>query len=232
MSERMEMLDLTNVRADLAQFQARLKEAETMIEKRAKKLWNATLRSDEDLDNLLSEAEAMITAFDGCPNDVEDFKVMRRALKLYQDDFGRLASDLLSWGEFDSLTVKLQEEAKNVFPEGKLPWPIDDTFAHFSDDISKRRKLKSQEWMEILETEARDVEKLATPDANRLLTRATAPPAFVTDAHTKRLAKLKKQLESRLESLEMEWLIERFRKLSPSAKKEFAKAISSMLKDD
>jgi hypothetical protein len=66
-------------------------------------------------------------------------------------------------------------------------------------------------------------------EANSIHKRIINPPPFVTDSHRKRSATIFKQVEARLNTLSIEWLIEKFKELSDKGKKEFMKRVEHIM---
>jgi hypothetical protein len=227
MSERIQMPEIGEARTQLSEALATMKDAEADIVKRTSRLWKAKLRSEDDLDVLLNETETLMTAFENCPNDLEDLHLMRRTLRIYQKDFQQLADSRLTWAEFENLAHKMIQEAEGSLGEEEVPWPPQETIAGFVDVISKRRKETSAAWIESIESEAASVSSMSAADANRLHTRASAPPAVLTDPHAKRLKEILYKIEARLDSLKIEWLVEKFKELSPPLRKRFLQLITS-----
>ena len=69
---------------------------------------------------------------------------------------------------------------------------------------------------------------MSAADANKCDVRASAPPAVLTEPHTKRLNKVRKNLENRLEALKIDWLIEKFKELPPPSRKKFLQTIGGL----
>jgi hypothetical protein len=225
MSQRIQLRELAEVRTQLSQFQAQLKEAIDQAVKRAERLWNLRLRTVEDLDTSLEEIDSLVAAFEGCANDLTDLHMMRRALRTYQEDYKQLRDDRLSWPEFEHLAQKLQSEAEEVIKNDDVPWPPSEVIQQFVDQIAKRRKEASSAWIDSLEADASEISSSAASDANRLHTRASSPPAVLTEPHVKRLEKVVARVEARLDSLKIEWLLEKFKELSPALQKKFIQMI-------
>jgi hypothetical protein len=57
--------------------------------------------------------------------------------------------------------------------------------------------------------------------SRRLHIRASAPPAVLTEPHAKQLNKVLKDIESRLDVLKIDWLVEKFKELPPPLRKKF-----------
>ena len=222
------MQELTDVRSKLAEFMGRLKDAESDIMKRASRLWQSKLRSEEEIDALRDEVEDVARAFEGCQTDLEDLRLMRGVLNTYKRSHYQLSDERLHWQEFESLSVKLRREAEAAFGEQEIPWPPNETLSSFADIISKQRKQISQSWIQTIESEASTIASMSAVDANRLHAKASTPPATLTEQHLERLAKLVKKVERRLDSLALDWLVEKFRELHDSSKRKFLQLVAKI----
>ena len=228
LSKRIQMPELGEVRANLSGTLVRMKDAESDIIKRASKLWNSKLGSEDDIDSLLTEVEALVNAFENCPLDLEDLQLMRQALRMYQKDFQQLNDDRLSWREFEELIENCKSEAQNTLGEEELPWTPQETIEGFVKTISRWRKERSKEWMDILASEAENVASMSAPEANRIHSKAENPPTVLTDPDSKRLKKISNDIEARLDTLKVDWLLERFKELSPLLRQKFLQKISTL----
>lgn len=226
MSERISLTEVGTTRTQLSAFMAKLKDVETDAMKRAMGLWQTKLRSEDDIDRLLAEVESLANVFENLPNDQEDILLMRRALRLYQKDYQQLANDRLTWSEFEKLAEQLRQDASSTLGEESLPWSPEDAIGGFVASITKLRKDASALWIDALESEAAGVALMSAGDANRLHARVSNPPSILAEPHTKRLKKVLKDLEARLEELAVEWLIERFRALPEPAKMKFLRLVT------
>ena len=121
-----------------------------------------------------------------------------------------------------SLSISRQREAEDSLGEEEIPWLPDEVFLALTKEITRKRKEESTLWIESIEAAAESVSTMPVSDANQL-----HPPSIVTTTHEKRLNTLLSRIEKRLESLEIDWLIERFNKLPPSLKKKFLSLIST-----
>jgi len=228
MSERIALAELGTIRTQLSAFMTKLKDAEAAVVKRASGLWQTKLRSEDEIERLLADVESLVNVYENLPNDQEDFLLMRRALRLYQKDYQQLANDLLTWPEFEKLSQQLLQDATSTFGEEEIPWSPEDAIGGFLASITKQRKDASTKWIDALESEATGVASMPASDANRVHERASSPPAILTEPHGKRLKKVVKELESRLEELAVEWLVEKFRVLPEPAKKKFLRLVTEM----
>jgi len=152
---------------------------------------------------------------------------MKRALQAYKRYYQQLRDNSLSWRDFKSLAEKLRREAETTFGEEEaLPWPVDEVFGTFINNISKQREEKSLAWIESIENDVLNIGKMSVAEANRLHSKASNPPAILTDEHAIRLSMVVNSIEARLESLALEWLIEKFKELPEASQKKFLETIS------
>lgn len=221
MASRIALAEIGDTRTQLSSFLNKLKGAEDVAVNRASGLWQTKLLSEDDIEQLLAEVESLVSVFENLPKDQEDLVLMRRALRLYQKDYQQLANDRLTWPEFEKLTEELKQDAATTFGEEEPPWPPSDTIDGFAATIAKKRKDDSSGWIQVVESEAAGIASMSASDANRLHARASNPPAFLTELHTKLLKKLIEEVEARLDALKIDWLVEKFRELPLTLRKKF-----------
>ncbi len=230
MSERTSLAELGTIRTQLSVFMTKLKDAEAAAVRRASALWQKKLRAEDDIEQLLAEVESLVAVFENLPHDQEDILLMRRALRLYQKDYQQLANDLLTWSEFEKLAEQLRQDANAMFGEDEIPWPPDEAINGFLITFTKQRKDAGTTWIDSLEADAADLALMTAADANRLHVRASNPPPILTEPHAKRLKKVVADLESRLQELALEWLVEKVGALPEPAKKKFLRIVTDMMR--
>jgi hypothetical protein len=228
MSQRIQLPDLGEARAQLSEFLVRLKEAIEQIRKRATHLWNKKLQSEGDLDECLEEVESLVTAFENCTNDLDDLHLMRRALRTYREDRRQLADERLTWAQFDNLGQQLQREAESVIDDDDVPWRPKDVISAFLSAISERRVEASASWIAFIEEDAAGVPSMSAAEANRLQTRCNLPPPVLTEADIDRLEKVLSNVEARLDSLKIDWLVEKFNELPLPSRRKFLQMVDGI----
>jgi hypothetical protein len=194
--------------------------------KRCQKLWKAGISSPDDLELLLVEVDTLNNAFEGCLNDLEDLQLMKRALRIYQQDYLQLGNERLSWSEFEALARNCSSEAQSALGDDEIPWPPDDVIAAFVDAITSRRQAASATWISVIQREAEGINAMSARGANRLYARASNPPPVLTEPDGQRLSSIVKAIETRLEDLKIEWLLEKFRELSSPMRMRFLQIVS------
>ena len=231
MAERVQMPEIAQTRTQLAEFMTRLKDAETGMVKRASVLWQTKIHTEDDIERIFTEVDALMTGFENLPSDLEDLQLMRRALKVYQKDCQRLADDNLTWSELESLSAELKKEYTVALGEEELPWLPDKTIDGFVHDISKHRKDLSAAWIDAFEKEVAGVADMNATAANRLHSRMGNPPPILTEPHTKRLEVAAKKVIARLDALKIDWLVEKFKELPPPLRKKFLQIVKGGCSD-
>jgi hypothetical protein len=226
MSKRLSVAEIATARMQLSTFVTKLKEAEEESVKRASAVWQTKLQSEEHIDSLIAEVESLIGIFENLPVDQEDMLLMRRALRLYQKDYQQLANDRLTWPEFERLAEQLQQDARSTFADGDIPWSPEEAIGGFVTSITKQRKDISGTWIGAVESEASGMASMSAGDANRLHARAGAPPSVLTEPHAERLRKVMKAIETRLDALKIDWLVEKFKELPAPLRKRFLQLVA------
>lgn len=224
-SEQVRMPDVAEVRSQLSDTMAKMQDAEAAIVKRASKLWQTKLQSEDDLANLPAEVESLTTSFENCDADLQDLSLMRHALRMYQNSYHQLENERLTWREFEILAGKCQSALQEALGDKELPWPPAETINGLVAAITKRRYDASKAWIDALEAESAKVAGMSASDANHLHLRATNAPAVITEVHAKRLKKVVKDIESRLDNLKIEWLVEKYKELPVQLRKKFLQII-------
>ncbi|MDP2645037.1 MAG: hypothetical protein Q8P24_08865 [Desulfobacterales bacterium] len=227
-AERIKIPEIAEKRIQISGFLEKLKEVEAQTMERANCLWQTKIKSEADIDPILAEVGSLVGAFENLPRDLEDLQLMRRTLRLYQKDYTRLSDDNLSWGEFEILVEEIRKEWTITLGEEEPPWLPDDTMNGFVQAISKRRKRTSTAWIESIEAQIENIPAMPADEANRFFNRVRTPPPVVTDSHLKRAAIVERKVQSRLDLLNIEWLLEKFKELPIKAKNEFLLRIQEL----
>lgn len=225
-STHIEMPEIVELRLQLSNKLEEMKAAVNGAKNHASKLWQTRLNTINDAEDLQNEVDELFSVFEGCKEDLDDLQLMRRCLRIYLQVYQQLDNDRLTWNEFDSLANKLKSEVSDAVGEDEPPWEPLETIENFRKLIAESRTEKSLEWIRDLEKETTDFESLNAADINSLHTRANCPPAVLADNHRARLEEINKKIEKHLSNLKIDWLIEKFRELSPEMQKQFLSRIT------
>lgn len=229
LGERVQIPQIAEIRTNLSAFTGKLKEAESKTMKRASILWKRKILTETDIEDILDEVESLVSAFDNLPNDLEDFHLMRRALRTYQKDYQHLSNEKLSWGDFEVQAAEMRRDCAVTFGEEELPWPFEETIDAFVQDISGQRKTKSTAWIGSIEAQVDAISLMSANEANQFLNMINNPSPIVTEAHLRRADVVGRKVEERLTSLNVEWLVEKYKELTPRAKKDFIERVQKLL---
>ena len=223
---QVDMSELSAIRIELSNAITAMTKAVADAVSRLKKLWKSKLESVDSMDLLQDEVDALLTAFEGCSEEHQSLQIIRRALRMYQQDYQRLSDVSLTWRAFEDTAAVLKSEAIEVFVDGVVPWAPAETIDYFVHDISKKRDRQSAIWIDALAADAASVGLLPAADAKRLHDRASNTPAILASKHASRLSEILKQIKSRLDDLKVDWLVEEFNELSPMMRKKFLSIVS------
>ncbi len=229
MAQRAQLSEINETRTTLFEFVKKLKDCEEDLVKRNSNIWDAKISSESDIDKILGEIENLVAAFEGLPEDLEDLHLMRKMLRLYRSFHQRLADFSLNWAEFEATAKNCQTEAEKALGEDEIPWSPEDIVEMFYKSQTKIRKERSQAWLDEIENSSSSLATMSAAEANSLLNKLNAPPSFIADSHMKSVKKLITQLTKRLEALEVEWLVEKFKELPVKTKLEFMKTAQKIL---
>lgn len=221
LSQRAHLSEVVQLRTQLSEFIQKLKAAEDELFNRASTLWDTQIRNDADIDKVTSEVDSLVYAFDNLPNDLQDLQLMQRVLRIYRAYYQRLSDDNLPWNSFERIADEMRKECGAVLGEEEVPWPPDKIVDAFVEDISVKREERGLAWITWIKNEASCVASMTAVEANRIHAQLSNPPVVLTETHTQMLTEVIRRVNQRLSELIMEWLIEKFKELSPQNRMEF-----------
>jgi len=225
LTQRTNLSDVTQLRSELSEFMQKIKVTEDGLMNRASAIWNAEIQDESDLDKTISEVDSLIHSFDNIPNDLEDFELMRKALKIYRMWYQRLSDNNLSWGSFSENADEMLKECEAFFGEEEVPWNPEDVKNAFIETISAIRQSKSLSWISRIRENVDTVDKMSAIEANQYHTQLSNPPSVLTAEHHVILNELIHKVDQRLSDLKIEWLVEKFKELSQESKIEFIRIV-------
>ena len=191
-------------------------------------MWNSKIRSCDDLEPLSQEVSEIERIFEGCERDLEDIWGMRRILRIYQDCYSRLDDKNLSRERFESLVGTLKSEAERDYgDEDPPPWDIHETLELFAREISKSRKLAGKEWLSEIESIAVTLDSMDAKEADAVFKKASSPPLVATPQQRENAARIAKKAEQRCQTLQVDWLVQRYSELTDASKQVFLQKIEA-----
>jgi len=220
---------LDDAQLQLEKFIENLQSVEKEIKQRASAIWNTKIGTIADLENTALEVEELISSYSDLPADLDDFKNMREALRLYKLHYTRLIDESLNWPTFKKRLAEMKKECKDKFGDDEVPWPLNEVIHQFEITISEQRRRQSANWLGEIRLRSVDIPNMSAVEANQLQNQVNSPPAVLTDEDGEILNEIAKTLSDRLNELNIEWLIERFKALPEKSRVEFAAKIKQIL---
>ena len=166
--------------------------------------------------------------YQGNDSNLEDFRIARNFINAYIDAATRIDSLQIPQSQFEILISETKDELVSRFEEEEPPWDAAETFDKLVVSIKQKRKKASAEWMAQAKLQYASIESLSLQEAEAALRElSNPPPYFVGEKDGGALNVLIGKIERHLESKGVDWLVEKFRQLSPQAQKSFLKAINA-----
>jgi len=176
------------------------------------------------IDEMIQEIDDLEKIFERCDSDVDELRSMRRALKFYKDASIRLFDVNLSDEAFASLSSELNDKS-NEISDDEPPWMPNDVMPLLYKGASKKREELGLHWLTEIEKEISGIKGSDIAIANNLHVRLEQTPAYLTKSQRRKAKELQTTVESYLNKLKVEWLLEKYRELDAKSKTDFLKAI-------
>lgn len=212
----------------LTELQKQLKERRKAIDKRAGAIINQDL-SISTAAKLLDEVEELTVLYAGEEQNLEDFRAMRNMIKSFLDIVVRLDSMSIPQSQFDVLVTETREDFLGKFSETEdfdPPWLPDEVFDAMAAGLERNRRRASADWMTKMKERYSQIDDLSMQEAESALREVSqVPPYFYESRDGATRDILIRKLEKHLESKGVEWLVEKFKQLTPSGQREFIKLI-------
>ncbi|NMA47274.1 MAG: hypothetical protein GX945_12010 [Lentisphaerae bacterium] len=218
--------DLPPLRAKLSGFLNAVEAEIDKVSKRANELWQSEIASYDDLEIINNEINELFAIYEGCPDDLEDFQAIRQALRIFMEAYRNLENDLLTPDEYAAHTAKICADVYERLADAELPWDPTETMETFCQWHLAERERKATAWLAELEERTAKLAQLSSAEVNTLHERVTAAPAFLSASGRDRRRAMLAKIEGHLSKLAIEWLVERFRQLSPEQQQVFLAKIS------
>lgn len=219
--------ELANRLVRLDEIKKRLKEVRKAIDKRAAAVWNMELTMESAI-QIRDEVVDLTGLYQGNDSNLEDFRIARNFINAYIDAATRIDSLQIPQSQFEILISETKDELVSRFEEEEPPWDAAETFDKLVVSIKQKRKKASAEWMAQAKLQYASIESLSLQEAEAALRElSNPPPYFVGEKDGGALNVLIGKIERHLESKGVDWLVEKFRQLSPQAQKSFLKAINA-----
>ena len=209
----------------LESIKKRLKEVRKGIDKRATVVWNTELTVDTAT-HIRDELIDLTNLYQGNESNLDNFRVARNFVNAFIDVAARIDSLQIPQSQFEILLDGAKDELVSRFIEEEPPWDVEAVFESLVEGVRLKRKKASAEWISQVKARYSSVEELSLQEAENAVRELTsAPPYFNGEKDVAARDILIRRLEKHLESKGVDWLVEKFKQLSPSARKAFLSAI-------
>lgn len=217
--------ELNNRLLRIDELKKRIKDVRKAIDKRASAIWNATLTVEAAV-SIRDEVIELTELYQGNDSNLEDFRIARNFLNAYLDTAARIDSLQIPESQFDALLAGAREELVSRFVEEEPPWDVEESFDKLAVVIRQKRKKASAEWMQHVKERYAIIDELTLQEAEAAVRELTnTPPYFGGGKDAESRDAIVRKIEKHLESKGVEWLVDKYNQLSPSAKKNFLKLI-------
>ncbi len=226
MGQRVDLPELPSVYTRLEEFIVQLKVAESNIRARATVLWQMEIQTEEDIVNIMRGISQLTSAYENLPEDLADFQQKHHALKRYQFGYEMISNENLSWNEYEKACLEVEQQITANLRDREIPWPVSKTMKTLAQLVSNRRKARSEKWILAVAQDSVRIDSMDVGEATRLHDKLMCPPPILIEDHRKKLDEATDRVRNRLEEIKIDWLIEKFKELSPSLRKKFLNMVA------
>jgi hypothetical protein len=216
---------------DLSTFKQQCKRQLSHYKERMRKVFDIQILSSEsDLEYWRHEIAALKVIYSGQEKDVEDLNQVIKHLDLIEIHFNRLSDYNLNAEEFAATCETCIEETEKYFVDDAPPLEHENIYKHLKEEITKRREYTANEWFL---RNVPPISSIATLEASNVLQIKTAlqtAPRILTKEQVECVDRAIVACERRLDELELEGLLAKFKELSPDNKKRFLDLAKKHLK--
>lgn len=200
------------------------------IEDNASSIWQTEL-SPQTADELQRRLLDLERLYSGSNSDVEDFRNMRSVTEFYIDNLHKLQHLGISSADFKAQMNTSKVTFLSRFSEYELPWDLEAAFVLLQSDCDAFRQKAATDWLAGISERIANISTMTIAQGNELHSELNTPPQYVDiEINGEQLNFFKQQIEHFLDTKEIEWLMERFKKMSQSAKNEFIKILKEELR--
>lgn len=201
-------------------------------DKRLKKLnedvQNSVFKNPNDARVLLDSVKYLIVKFEGNERDVLDLQDMQKILRECISVYELLWNQHSTKEDFVSFSSELVQAIQEKIEEAELAWEATECFSEYIDSICDREQATSDDWWKQLEYELRGISSMPASDAERLRKKCSNAPIWDAAKRKEKTVSILTQIGQRLEDVQIDWLIERFKGLNKDSRQEFIKKIHEL----
>jgi hypothetical protein len=179
-----------------------------------------------DLDGLESverEVRSLLAFYVQDKNE-EALHDMLIEIKLLRDAYNKLSDYNITW---EQLNAMLDFKKKEIYEEldGDGCFDDDSILDSFYAEILQKRLVQSQQWLNILENELKDVKDVIS--ANKVMSRISVLPVYLAEEHRTRVDAIQQEMELFLVKQKVEYILSLYRELNEEQKQVLLKQLVS-----
>jgi hypothetical protein len=202
-----------------------------LYKERATAVFNINeINTSIDITNWQGEIASLLSVYDGQERDVEDLKLVQKQLDLIEMHYRQLDNEALSEEEFGAACRRCKEENDNEFANDAPPLDNELIYDSINKGISEKRKRIASEWMLHNVPKPEEILKYNATSAIQYKSRLQKMPLVLSQEQVKTVRERIKACERRLDELEVEGLLVKFKAMSEENKKNFLRKISDYIK--
>jgi len=216
---------LEDAAAKLAQFNQTCAEHREQLKARALQVYNAEIRTLNDIRDLYQEVTALRQLFDGQEQDVSDFESIRLQLEILESSYRQLDSNDLSDSEFDALIKERIAATEAEFGSEGPPLDNEASYQGIAQTIRARRRRAANDWLKNNLPEEEALLRATAEDILEVRGRLQNAPRLLEADQLKAVKAAIDTCNQRLDSLEVDGLVAKYQVLSDNSKRTFLRRI-------
>ncbi|MGD9732369.1 MAG: hypothetical protein AB7U45_09320 [Desulfamplus sp.] len=197
---------------------------------RAAALYNIEFATLDDVNKASTEIQNILYLFDGQQSDIADFDIMQRQLSIFKNDISSWMDETVSNKELEEKVKKRIIETDKELNEYDEPvWDTNTTYHSVLNNILKHRRLRAEEWIRDVYVKEDAIKKMSAEKIQMLLNKLKFVPAYLDDQQSNTINIFQKILENRIEEMQIEGLVAKFKQMSKEMQMQFFALIQKMI---
>lgn len=222
--------DVEKAAEKLADFRKACQNQLILYKERTVNIYNIKeITSLSDIANWRGEIASLIQIYEGQEKDVEDLKLVQKQLDLVELHYRRLAQEDLDEEEFQAACKRCKEENDHEFSDDAPPLDNELIYGSLIKDIRAKREQAAAEWMQRNIPDPKIIARFDALTVMQFKARLQKMPRLLSADQVKTVREALAACERRLNELEVEGLLAKFRELSEENKKMFLSKISDYI---
>ncbi len=214
--------DIDKASKTLKDFKEKCQKQLSYYKERMRKIFDIEiLSSTNDLEYWRMEIAALKVIYEGFDKDLEDLGQVLKHLDLIEIHITRLSDYSLTVEEFAAACESCMEETEKYFSDDAPPLDYESIYGYLKSEIAKNRERTANDWFLRNVPENNHVNNLDAPKVYQIKTELLQMPQILSKEQVAVVNNIIAACDKRLDELEVEGLLARFKALSNSSKKRF-----------